>query len=218
MLAVFLCLLPVAASQSRGLVARQFVAGLLSARLSGLSTTRWLSSARRHRAACRLGAGRFKAAEDPLLNPWAALVATTRRYYWQDSLREGVSASSARRAMGGRLDAVQFHVLLAMPPWPRSDSTTRRLPLSHAGSFRPLDHACDTSAPLLIAEKRGFSRLLPVFAAAAMGFAVTASQLRFPPYAFETSFPFLHYLGILGGYLDSIHRAAAHSSPSRERG
>ena len=55
-----------------------------------------------------------------------------------------------------------------------------------------------TVASILIAEKRGFSAFLPVLAATAMGYAVTASQIRFPPYAFETSFPFF---AMIWGYV-----------------
>jgi hypothetical protein len=73
-----------------------------------------------------------------------------------------------------------------------------------------------TVVSVLIAEKRGFSGFLPVLAATAMGYIVTASQLRFPPYAFETSFPFFAmvwgYVGISG--LSRIRAAAR--SPSRQ--
>jgi len=55
-----------------------------------------------------------------------------------------------------------------------------------------------TGTAVLVAERWGFSRFLPIFAAAAMGYTVTASQFRFPPYAFETSFPFF---AMVWGYL-----------------
>jgi len=55
-----------------------------------------------------------------------------------------------------------------------------------------------TGASLLIAERHDLSHLLPILAAAAMGFVSTASQLRFPPYAFETCYPFL---AAVWGYL-----------------
>jgi hypothetical protein len=75
-----------------------------------------------------------------------------------------------------------------------------------------------TVASVLIAEKRGFSAFLPVLAATAMGYAVTASQIRFPPYAFETSFPFF---AMIWGYLaTSVYvglRAAARAPSRRSR-
>lgn len=55
-----------------------------------------------------------------------------------------------------------------------------------------------TGAAILTAEEGDLSRLLPVLTAAAMGFAVTASQLRFFPYTFETTYPFL---AAIWGYL-----------------
>jgi hypothetical protein len=51
---------------------------------------------------------------------------------------------------------------------------------------------------VLAAERRGLARFLPILAATAMGYAATASQLRFPPYAFDTSFPFF---AMIWGYL-----------------
>ena len=54
------------------------------------------------------------------------------------------------------------------------------------------------SASFLIPEWRDLSRLLPVTAGAAMGFVATASQLRFFPYTFETTYPFL---AAIWGYL-----------------
>ena len=73
-----------------------------------------------------------------------------------------------------------------------------------------------TVASVLIAEKRGFSRFLPVLAGAAMGYVVTASQLRFPPYAFETSFPF--FAMVWGYLLSSIYLMLRRSlrSPSQQ--
>src|SRR5712692_5155934 len=55
-----------------------------------------------------------------------------------------------------------------------------------------------TGAALLIAENRDLSRFVPVLAATAMGYASTASEVRFPPYAFETSLPFF---AMVWGYL-----------------
>jgi len=55
-----------------------------------------------------------------------------------------------------------------------------------------------TGVSVFTAEEGDLSRLLPVLASAAIGFAVTASQLRFPPYAFETTYPFL---AAIWGYL-----------------
>jgi hypothetical protein len=55
-----------------------------------------------------------------------------------------------------------------------------------------------TGVSVFTAGECDLSRLLPVLASAAMGFAVTASQLRFPPYAFETTYPFL---AAIWGYL-----------------
>jgi hypothetical protein len=73
-------------------------------------------------------------------------------------------------------------------------------------------------ASVLVAERRGFSGCLPILAAAAMGYAVAASQLRFPPYAFETSFPFF---AMVWGYLaTSVYaglRAAARLPSRRSR-
>ena len=73
-----------------------------------------------------------------------------------------------------------------------------------------------TAASILMAEKRGLAGLLPVLAAAAMGFTVTASQLRFPPYAFETSFPFFAMVwGYFSVNLYTMLRSAARSPASR---
>jgi hypothetical protein len=72
-----------------------------------------------------------------------------------------------------------------------------------------------TGASVLIAEKRDLSRLCPILAAAAMGYAMAASQLHFPPYAFETSFPFF---AMIWGYLATTTYEAirsARQSPSR---
>ena len=72
-----------------------------------------------------------------------------------------------------------------------------------------------TVVAVLVAERRGFSSFLPVLAATAMGYLVTASQLRFPPYAFETSFPFF---AMVWGYLGASGIAAfrnALRAPSR---
>ncbi len=72
-----------------------------------------------------------------------------------------------------------------------------------------------TVASVLIAEKRGFSRFLPVLAGAAMGYVVTASQLRFPPYAFETSFPF--FAMVWGYLLSCLYGILRNSLRSPER-
>jgi len=73
-------------------------------------------------------------------------------------------------------------------------------------------------ASVLVAERRGFSRFLPVLAATFMGFVATCSQLRFPPYAFETCFPFF---AMIWGYLATNAyaglRAAAHAPSLRSR-
>lgn len=55
-----------------------------------------------------------------------------------------------------------------------------------------------TGVSIFTAEDGALSRLLPILTAAAMGFAATASQFRFRPYAFETSFPFF---AAIWGYL-----------------
>jgi hypothetical protein len=70
----------------------------------------------------------------------------------------------------------------------------------------------------LLAERRDLSRLAPVLVATGMGFACTASQLRFSPLFFETSYPFF---AVIWGYLvvkiyEEV-RAAARSSAARER-
>jgi hypothetical protein len=72
------------------------------------------------------------------------------------------------------------------------------LPLGATLVYLGISTVVATVAAILLAEKRGFAGLAPVLFAAAMGFLVTASQLRFPPYAFETSFPFF---AMIWGYV-----------------
>jgi hypothetical protein len=55
-----------------------------------------------------------------------------------------------------------------------------------------------TGISVLVAERFGLSRFLPVLAAAGMGYAATASQARFHHYAFETCYPFF---AMIWGYL-----------------
>jgi hypothetical protein len=108
------------------------------------------------------------------------------------------------------LKEVQFHVLpryaaMAVERIPHYWLLPVGATLVHLGIWTVLA----TGASILVAEKRGFSGFLPVLAAATMGYAVTASQIRFPPYAFETSFPFFGMVwGHLGTSLLSRMRAA----------
>ncbi len=73
-----------------------------------------------------------------------------------------------------------------------------------------------TGISFLISERRDLSRFLPVLAAAGMGYASTASQIRFHHYAFETCYPFFAmiwgYLGvkIYEGVRAAVHIACAH--------
>lgn len=73
-----------------------------------------------------------------------------------------------------------------------------------------------TVAAVVVAEKRGLARLLPVLAGAFTGLVCSVSQLHFAPYAFETSFPFF---AMIWGYLAvaayALLKKALHA-PSRK--
>ncbi len=75
-----------------------------------------------------------------------------------------------------------------------------------------------TGLSFLMAERRDLSRLAPVLVAAGIGFACTASQLRFSPLFFETCYPFF---AMIWGYLVvktyAEVSAAVRSSAARER-
>ncbi len=116
------------------------------------------------------------------------------------------------------LEEVQFHVLpryaaIAVERIPHFWLLPLGATLVHLGFLTILA----TGAAILVAEKRGFAGFLPVLAAAIMGYAVTASQLRFPPYAFETSFPMFALLwGYLGMFGLSI-MISANRTPSQPK-
>jgi hypothetical protein len=75
-----------------------------------------------------------------------------------------------------------------------------------------------TALSFLMAERRDLSRLTPVLVTAALGFACTASQVRFNALYFETCYPFF---AMIWGYLVvktyGEVRAAVRSSAVRER-
>lgn len=92
------------------------------------------------------------------------------------------------------------------------------LPLGATLVYLGISTVVATIAAILLAEKRGLAGLAPVLFAAAMGFLVTASQLRFPPYAFETSFPFFSMIwGYVAASACSILRSAAQAPSSGPR-
>jgi len=86
--------------------------------------------------------------------------------------------------------------------------------LARLGLWTPLA----TGVALLIAEKRDLSRFVPILAATVMGYASTASEVRFPPYAFETSYPFFAMVwGYLGVKIYEGVKAGARAFFARRR-
>jgi hypothetical protein len=72
-----------------------------------------------------------------------------------------------------------------------------------------------TGAAFLLAEDGDLSRLLPILAPTALGYAVTVSQLRFFPYTFETCFPFF---AAIWGYLGlKAYEGLKQSTPGSRR-
>jgi hypothetical protein len=73
-----------------------------------------------------------------------------------------------------------------------------------------------TGLALLMAEKRGLSRLTPVLVAAGLGFACTASQFRFSAVSFETCYPF--FAMIWGYVVVKSYREVGNAARSSVRG